>query len=244
MRLITYNIAYGTGFPKSRAESIFSAANYIRTADRAINKIARFIETFSPDIAALVEVDAGSFRTGRLDQAQLIASKLESYNYTRLKYMRNSFAGRMPILKEQCNAVLTRESVLSYEYLYFSHGMKRLVIKLEMEKFNIYLVHLALTGKVRAGQIIELGNMIDKSKPCIVTGDFNTLKGRGELSSLCGALNLKSANTANLPTYPAWAPRRQLDFALCSKNIHVTDFQAPKLKLSDHLPLIVDFEIF
>lgn len=223
--------------------NILSAHRYIRTPLRGINKIAHFIEKFSPDIAALVEVDAGSFRTNNVDQAQLIASKLESYNYTRVKYRRGSFVSRLPLLRSQCNAILSKEPVSDVRYHYFKSGMKRLLIELEIGDLHIYLVHLALTHKTRTEQLETLKQLINPAKPCIVTGDFNTLKGKVELTGLCDTLNLRSANIDNLPTFPAWHPEKQLDFTLVSKHVKINSFTVPNFRLSDHLPLILDFEI-
>jgi endonuclease/exonuclease/phosphatase family metal-dependent hydrolase len=57
------------------------------------------------------------------------------------------------------------------------------------------------------------------------------------------AAKLQSANTRSLPSYPSKAPRKELDFVLYGPGIHVTNFMIPRVKFSDHLPLICDFEI-
>ena len=53
----------------------------------------------------------------------------------------------------------------------------------------------------------------------------------------------KSANTRHLPSYPSRAPRKELDFILYQDGIRVTGFEVPRIRLSDHLPLVCDFEI-
>ena len=57
------------------------------------------------------------------------------------------------------------------------------------------------------------------------------------------AAGLRSANVASMPTYPSRAPRKELDFVLHQDGITVTDFQIPDVKMSDHLPLVCDFEV-
>ena len=60
----------------------------------------------------------------------------------------------------------------------------------------------------------------------------------------CPVMNLlRSANVESLPSYPSRAPRKELDFILYSEGIKVTDFRIPDVRLSDHLPLICDFEM-
>ena len=57
------------------------------------------------------------------------------------------------------------------------------------------------------------------------------------------AAGLRSANVDGLPTYPSRAPRKELDFVLYQEGITVKSFEVPDVRLSDHLPLICDFEV-
>ena len=58
-----------------------------------------------------------------------------------------------------------------------------------------------------------------------------------------GLAGLTSANIESAPTYPSRAPRKELDFVLYQEGIEVTGFQIPDVRLSDHLPLVCDFEV-
>jgi len=57
------------------------------------------------------------------------------------------------------------------------------------------------------------------------------------------AAGLKSANVAGLPSYPSRWPRKELDFILYGQGIVPKAFDIPTVPLSDHLPLVFDFEI-
>jgi endonuclease/exonuclease/phosphatase family metal-dependent hydrolase len=46
-----------------------------------------------------------------------------------------------------------------------------------------------------------------------------------------------------LATYPAWQPEKSIDHILVSHDIHVSRYEAPSLKLSDHLPVAVDIQL-
>jgi len=86
--------------------------------------------------------------------------------------------------------------------------------------------------------------MIRKTnRPYIVAGDFNAFTGEQEIRLLMAASQLENANRLNLPSYPSHNPKRHLDFILHSPSIRVKDFRMPDCRLSDHLPLVLDFEV-
>ena len=123
-------------------------------------------------------------------------------------------------------------------------GVKRLIIELELEDLAVFLVHLSLKYRHRHSQLRHLYDLVRKCpKPVIVAGDFNTFWGEDEIYLFMQAAGLRSANVESLPSYPSRAPRKELDFILYSEGIKVTDFRIPDVRLSDHLPLICDFEM-
>lgn len=119
-----------------------------------------------------------------------------------------------------------------------------MVIELELENVTFFLVHLALAFKARQVQIYNLFNLIKETeRPYIVAGDFNAFMGEQEIELLMSASGLKNANLDLLPSYPSHRPRRQLDFILHSPEIEIQKFWMPNVQLSDHLPLVIDFEV-
>jgi endonuclease/exonuclease/phosphatase family metal-dependent hydrolase len=113
-----------------------------------------------------------------------------------------------------------------------------------MRDFAVFLVHLSLKYRHRHLQLRHLYDLIDATeKPVIVAGDFNTFWGENEIYLFMKAAGLRSANVENLPTFPSRGPRRQLDFILYQDGIDVTHFEIPDCRLSDHLPLVCDFEV-
>ena len=81
------------------------------------------------------------------------------------------------------------------------------------------------------------------AEPVIVAGDFNTFWGEHEIYLFMQAAGLRSANIAGLPSYPSRWPRKELDFILYGQGIQPKGFDIPAVPLSDHLPLVFDFEI-
>ena len=148
-------------------------------------------------------------------------------------------------MRRQANACLCKKPVIREKTHFLRKGVKRLVLELELDNVVIFIVHLALGKRCRQSQLADLSEWVKKSKkPYLVAGDFNAFAGKNELAGFMQDLNLASANLANAPTFPSRSPRWQLDFILHSPEIHVTHFEvAHHIRLSDHLPLICDFEI-
>lgn len=239
MRIVLYNMRYGTG-----GGFCFPWQGYLRHTTPTVNDIAFFLETLNPDIVGLVEVDAGSFRFKRFHQAEEIAAKLGHYHSYRSKYQEGSWLHHVPVLNKQGNAFLTRDTIQQSQFHFFNRGMKRLVIELELEGIVIFLVHLALKYRVRHEQMAELYALVKSTdKPHLVIGDFNAFFGPTELNLFLGATGMKTANQDGQPTYPSWKPRRELDFVFYSDGVQVTDFSIPQVLYSDHLPLVCDFDL-
>jgi len=243
MRLLLYNVRYGTGTGRNFHFPL-PFGGYLRKTARNLDKLSEFIKSVNADIIGLVEVDSGSFRSGRQNQAEVIARALGHYHSSYSKYHHNSLAGKLPLFSKQVNAFLTNDKIKGEKFHFFEKGMKRLVLELELEDLTIFLVHLSLKFRHRHYQLRDLHSLLgDVKRPFIVAGDFNVLWGHRELQLFLAATGLQTANLSNLPTFPSRAPRRQLDFILCSPEIEVTGFAIPQVTLSDHLPLVCDFEI-
>lgn len=239
MRLLLYNIRYGTG-----GHWIFPWRGYLGPTQRKLGEIIRFIESVNPDVMGLIEVDNGSYRSGRSCQAEQIAAALGHYHTYHSKYQADSFLQRLPILNLQGNAFLTRDTIHGEKLHFFERGVKRLVLELELRDVAIFLVHLSLHYRTRQGQLNELHALVKQSvKPVIVAGDFNARWGHREMYLFQEATGLVSADPGHSPSYPSRQPSKQLDFVLHSPSIRTLGFSIPSVTLSDHLPLVFDFEV-
>ncbi len=241
MRFLLYNIRYATGakLPK------LPWSGYFKRTGTHLGEITRFIRSVEPDIIGLVEVDGGSYRTRKSNQAQQIAQELGHYHTYQSKYAQNArFANRFPVVNKQGNAFITRDTIHHERFHYFSKGMKRLVIELELDSVVVFLVHLSLGYRVRHHQLRDLYDLVKgTAKPHIVAGDFNALWGEKEIDLFMAATGLSNVNRDRHPTFPSWSPKRHLDFILCSEGVQVDGFHIPAVTLSDHLPLVVDFHV-
>jgi endonuclease/exonuclease/phosphatase family metal-dependent hydrolase len=243
MRFLVYNIAYGTGGPSGSSHRVLTSHRYIKTHDKHFEKIIEFIKKANADIIGLVEIDTGSYRTDQMNQVKKIAKHLNHFHVCDTKYGENSLLRRIPYLRSQSNAILTALENGDSKFHYMPRGMKKLVIESKINNVSFFLVHLALTKKVRQIQLRYLEKLIPKDQHVIVAGDFNTMQGSGELDHFMRKCGLRNANNDNQATYPAWDAQKELDYILCSKNIEISSFEIPKVKFSDHHPLILEFDI-
>ena len=173
-----------------------------------------------------------------------MAEALGHYHSHAIKYGQESFWRRVPVVRNQGNAFLARDRIRNETFHFFERGMKKLVIELELEHLVVYLAHLSLGARTRHHQLGALYDMVEKTeRPCIVAGDFNMLWGEREIDMFLAATGLQNANVEGLPTYPSKKPYRHLDFVLHSKEIKIRDFQVPMVSFSDHLPVVVDFDV-
>ena len=244
-RILVYNMAYGTGAPKSFSDNLLNISRYFMPTRANLNKISRFINSQHADVIGLIEVDTGSYRSSSVNQAARIGKHLNKFCHVSTKYG-DRLSGRIvPILSKQGNAILTKDRDSSGIYHYFPSGFKKLIIELALDDFRFFLLHLSLSKRVRRIQLNHIANLLasNKNRPVIIAGDFNTFGGPEEIKSIQEELNLINPNIDSIPTFPSWEPKHQLDFILCSKGIKIKKFKVSDVKLSDHLPLLLDFEI-
>jgi len=207
MRFLLYNIRYAAGIGRHFHFPV-PYSGYFKNTNGNMKKIMDFIGSVNPDVIGLIEVDGGSFRSKKNNQAE------------------------------------ANQEIVSQKFHYFREGVKRLVIELELSDFSVFLVHLSIKFRHRQYQLQDLHSMVKMvEKPVIVAGDFNVLRGNRELQLFLAATGLKSANSNGQPSHPSRAPRRQLDYIFHSPEINITDFQIPRVKFSDHTPLICEFDI-
>jgi endonuclease/exonuclease/phosphatase family metal-dependent hydrolase len=157
----------------------------------------------------------------------------------------------VPILKSQCNAIISKKNLKEIKYHLFHEGTKRVVIEASIncpKKVTLLLAHLSLYQKSRKKQIEELINIVNSIKnPVILMGDFNTFQGECEIRMLLEKTHLSdhsSLDSYSLKmTQPTWHPKRRLDYILVSNKIKVKEYRVLNYPFSDHMPLYLEFRV-
>lgn len=243
MKIITYNIAYFSGLTGKKIHYVSNIHKMLIHSKKKMNEIITFLKKEKPDVAGLVEIDGGSIRTLYKSQPERVRKQMECNIIFDQKYGTSKIKTKIPILRKQGNALITREKIEEYKYLLFPFGFKRLIINAKYKGINIYLVHLALSIKTRTKQIEHLQKIINKEEKNIILGDFNTFKGEEELEVLLKNCKLKNPNQRGIPTQPSFKPKYILDHILISEEIQIKNFYVPELQYSDHLPVVVEISL-
>ncbi|HPO31113.1 MAG TPA: endonuclease/exonuclease/phosphatase family protein, partial [Candidatus Hydrogenedentes bacterium] len=234
LRFLLYNIRYATGTgPVYHFPAPFSGS--LRMPRGHLDRIALFLREEAPDLIGLVEVDSGSRRAGHRNQAEHLALRVETpFFFHANKYGESSPARRLPYFRNQGNAVLSSLPPGQTRALFFNTGMKRLILEIGFDPFDLLLVHLALGNRTRKRQLDQLTEILrGREKPLILAGDFNTFGGWKELEPYAETWGVVSANQRHHPTFPSRNPQVELDYILHSPEITCLRCSVPRIRLSD-----------
>ncbi|PIN87912.1 hypothetical protein COV12_01320 [Candidatus Woesearchaeota archaeon CG10_big_fil_rev_8_21_14_0_10_32_24] len=255
VKLISYNIEYCEGMEGLWYQYLFFWRIFF-PPKKLDQQIVNALKKVKPDVLALIEVDAGSLRSRGRDEVKFFETQLGMKSFTeKIKYGVTGWLKlfhHVPILDKQANAIVSKYPLEKVKYHVFHEGTKRMVIEatisIKKKKVTLLVAHLALGSKTRALQIKELIKIVNDIKnPVILMGDFNTFNGESEMKELEQKTHLKdriALDKKSLPfTEPAWHPSKRLDYILTSSKIKVKKYTVLHYPFSDHLPLMVEFDI-
>jgi endonuclease/exonuclease/phosphatase family metal-dependent hydrolase len=224
-----------------------------------VARIAAVLAELNPDIVALQELDVGRARTGHVDQAHEIARRLE---------MTHHFHAALRVEEERYgDAILTSypEKLVKTGPLP-GHPHPRMAaleprgalwveVEIEGRPVQIINTHLGLVPREQQVQAAYLAGpgWLDSPKckwPMILLGDFNatgtSVVYRTLTAKLQPARRLARKKSPTF-TFPSPLPVLRIDHLFVSPGVKVLDVFAPFDPLtrvaSDHLPLVMDFEI-
>lgn len=241
-RLLTYNVHRCVGTDK-RLD---------------IARIVGVIAEHEPDIVCLQELDVGRARTGNVDQAEAIAAGLDmSFHFN---------AAMLIEAEEYGDALLTcrPERLIHKGALPTMRGIPGLeprgavwaAIDFDGVELNVINTHLGLVPREQRLQAAALMGKDwlghpDCVGPTILTGDFNATSITRPYQTLCrngfADCQRKLGLKQTVKTFPSAFPAIRIDHAFVSPHIRITGVKAPFSPLarvaSDHLPLVIDFEI-
>ncbi|MGE0062951.1 MAG: endonuclease/exonuclease/phosphatase family protein [Xanthobacteraceae bacterium] len=219
-------------------------------------RIADVIAPLRPAIVALQELDVGRTRSGRVDQAAMIATALG---------MRVEFNAALEVMGERYgDAILTALPCrvvkagplpgLPGTRYFEPRGAIWAAIDVGGAELNVINTHLGLLSRERRVQIeCLLGpDWIDhprRKQPAVLVGDLNVRPGSRNYRLLCSAL--RDAHRENRQrgqaTFPSRFPAVRLDYAFVGAGVTVDCAETVRTPLarvaSDHLPVIFDLKV-
>ncbi|MDA8421364.1 MAG: endonuclease/exonuclease/phosphatase family protein [Pseudomonadota bacterium] len=226
-----------------------------------LDRIVSILDHVQPDVALLQEVDSGAPRSGGLDLARELAGLLgyayyavgHNVNLRKGRYG-NATLSRFPILRER-NIDLTVDSRKRRGCQHTRIEARKPTGRAHIiEVFNL---HLGLSARERQRQISLLRHSrefmdLDQAHACLVGGDFNDWRSQlrpiftEELGFQC-ATSRGDDRKYPLRTFPAFSPTGGLDKIFFRGKFRLLEARTCHLRISrvasDHLPVIVDFEL-
>jgi len=244
LRVLTYNIHKAIGVDGKFAPE----------------RIVEVLRHHDADIVLLQEVDRGAPRSNHLDLASLLARELQ-YRYRavgmnvslRKGRYGNATLSRFPIGRQR-NIDLTiswrKRRGAQHTRFHIPNGSEPIGL-------DVFNVHLGLSETERRKQMARLLSTPDvlglgPSESCIIAGDMNDWPGllkrrHFEPAGFQCATNHRPGSRWSIKSFPSRAPTSGLDKVFYRGNLRPLHAHRSRLKLarvaSDHLPVMVEFEI-
>ncbi len=224
LRVLSYNVHHGEG------------------TDGRIDlaRIAEVIRRAAPDVAMLQEVDRGVARSGGVDQPARLAALtgMRPYFGKAIEHQGGDYG----------NAILTGLAVADHGNFPLPGAEPRACIWIRTEDGLLFLgTHLDVgrddTRRVASAERINEWIEARADLPAILAGDLNAVRGSAPLGVLARRWSIAGEE---IPTSPATAPRRQIDFILHrpAARWRVVDVQVPEEPVaSDHRPIAAALEL-
>jgi endonuclease/exonuclease/phosphatase family metal-dependent hydrolase len=204
-----------------------------QTLDRIAELAARY------DVVALQEADAGSLRTGFLNQVHYLAERAGFPNW---EVGINRDYG---VLAKHCLGVMSHFPLNAIHHALpgrlRGRGLLDVTLDCGQRELRFIVTHLSLTRAARAAQLSYISELIAGAPNAIVVGDLNCEP--HELLRHAG-LHLSGLRPQiHHPTYPSWQPNRCIDQVMIAGDLRVTRAEVLQERLSDHLPIALHLDL-
>jgi endonuclease/exonuclease/phosphatase family metal-dependent hydrolase len=222
-----------------------------------VGRVAAVLAALEPDVVALQELDVGRARTGHVDQANEIAGALDmACHFNAAMRVEKELYGDA-ILSAHPEKLIQAGPLPGYGRVPLLEPRGALWIEVELAGRPVQIIntHLGLVPREQQHQARFLAGPAWLAHPrCtgakILLGDFNatgaSVAYRTLSARLEAARNLAPRRSPTA-TFPSQLPVLRIDHLFVSREIRVLDVFAPFDPLtrvaSDHLPLVMDFEL-
>jgi len=235
IKLLSYNIQAGI-YTRQYSEYLTNSWKHLLPHRERLHNLARIATMLREfDLVGLQEVDAGSLRSGFVDQIEYLAYEAHfPFWYKQINRNLGKFA-------QHSNGVLSkvRPSHITEHKLPGLPGRGALVVELNASDggvLGICILHLALGWRARRRQLHHVAQLVSRYSYLVVMGDFNCDSRNRSLRALVSETSLCGLDS-ELKTFPSWRPKRNLDHILVSDSLRVLETQVVDYQLSDHLPI-------
>ena len=234
LRLLSYNIQSGLSTRKYSQYLTRSWKHLVPVPSRMSNLdgIARILADY--DLVGLQEVDAGSLRSGFVNQVKYLADQAG------FAHVFDQSNRKIGMISQHGNAVLSRvrPDAIAEHKLPGLPGRGVLDVRFGSgpDALHVLILHMALGRRGRLRQIGFLAERVADYRHVILMGDLNCDSDSPEMAVLVETARLREP-ASGLHTFPSWQPSRQLDHILVSSSIGVEQVEVLDYAFSDHLPI-------
>ena len=255
MRFLTFNVAHGRG-----TLPVHQGLRSVAKIRSNLLKIAALIRKLKADVVAVQEVDENSRWNGSFNHLTFLSEHC-GLPFTAIG-LTNERGGRYPL--NYGNGVLSRWPIMHAETTTFGKralGDKGfLFIETEVAAgrrlplINLHLHHASQKQRLaQAGMLMKFLAERTASRgahwvaPPILCGDFNNPSHRADATAMLLGFCQQTNNYTLLPkagrTFPAALPALSLDYVFVPQEYRVTHAEVVRCYLSDHRPVLVEFEL-
>lgn len=234
LQLLSCNILAGGSVRRYRDYVTHSWKHVLPTGKRAnLDDLASVIGDF--DLVGLQEADAGSLRSGFLNQTQYLAEAAA------FPYWSHQPNRRVARLAASSNGLLARwepDEIRDYPLPGRIPGRGALWARFGVgdDALIVVIAHLSLGQAARARQLAFIAELLGQHPSAILMGDLNTTAHSKELDVIYERTALVRPHETPA-TFPSWRPIRAIDQILVSAPITVERRWALAHPVSDHLPV-------
>jgi endonuclease/exonuclease/phosphatase family metal-dependent hydrolase len=241
LRLLSYNIQSGLSTHTYSQYLTRSWRHLVPVPSRMVNLdgIARILTDY--DLVGLQEVDAGSLRSGFVNQVKYLAA------YAGFEHVCDQSNRKIGMISQHGNALLSRirpDGITEHKLpgLIPGRGVLEVRFGSGADALHVLILHMALGRRGRLRQIEFLAELVRDCRHVILMGDLNCPSDSREMAVLLESAGLCEPEPGLL-TFPSWRPDRQLDHILVSPSIAVERVEVLDHIYSDHLPIAMEVRL-
>lgn len=239
LRLLSCNILAGASVQRY-SEYVTRSLNAVlpgRSKIDNLDRLAALLPQF--DVIGLQEVDAGSLRSGFLNQTRYLAETAG------MPYWSHQPNRPVAKLSHTANGLISRiEPSAVIDYPLPGHGRGALLVRFGEGEgaLAVMIAHLSLRAPTRARQLGFIAEILQDHPHVVLMGDLNTELGSTEMRQLFARTRLQPP-VQPTPTFPSWKPKRALDHILVSPSVALEKVWTLPQAFSDHLALAAEIRL-
>ncbi len=241
LRVLSCNILAGARVDRYRHYVTRSLRQVLPTPEKQghLDDLATVIRQF--DIVGLQETDAGSLRSGFVNQTQYLAQAAG------MPFWRHQPNRRVAHMTASSNGLISRLApveVIDHALPGRIPGRGVLMARYgePPHQLTVLVAHLSLGTPARSRQLDFIADLLQDDGAAILVGDLNCDVDSPEVRHLLQRTRLRPPREPKA-TFPSWDPSRAIDHILATDGLEIQRLWTLPRGGSDHLPLAAEVRL-